>query len=441
MADPANPYASPTDPSASVEPASPRAPGKGSLAVIFLTVFIDLLGFGLVLPLLPLYGRQFAVDHSGLTLGLLMASFSAMQFVFAPLWGRLSDRIGRRPVLLVGLAGSVVFYALFGVATVYESLAGLFIARIGAGIAGATIPTAQAYIADSTTLEGRVKGMALIGAAFGLGFTFGPLLGFLAVADGQTTPGPWPGYAAAILSAFALALAIFKLPESLTPSSDSASRRVFDLSVLSEAVSTPSIGPLLLAMFVCVFSFANFETTLSLLIKDETGPFHLEFRQVCLTFAYIGITLTIAQGLIVRRLAKKVSEGTLATIGAVCEIVGFLLLGVASQGASYPMLYGSLTVIVTGFALLMPSLNSLVSRRTDPARQGGILGLGQSISALARILAPVIGIPMLHVSRTLPTWVATGLMLGGLGLVIAAARGGKDFVPANPTPDAGGGAA
>jgi DHA1 family tetracycline resistance protein-like MFS transporter len=163
MSEPAN------SPAASPAPGpAPRPPGRGSLLVIFLTVFIDLLGFGLVLPLLPLYGRQFAVDHSGLTLGLLMASFSAMQFVFAPLWGRLSDRIGRRPVLLVGLAGAVVFYTLFGLATVWESLVGLFIARIGAGIAGATIPTAQAYIADSTTLEGRVKGMALIGAAFGL---------------------------------------------------------------------------------------------------------------------------------------------------------------------------------------------------------------------------------------------------------------------------------
>ncbi len=152
-----------------------ESPRRGSLLVIFLTVFIDLLGFGMVLPLLPIYGKQF--DASFTTLGLLMASFSAMQFLFAPLWGRLSDRVGRRPVLLLGLAGSVVFYTLFGVATVYESLAGLFIARIGAGIAGATISTAQAYIADSTSLENRAKGMALIEAAFGLGFTFGPLLG------------------------------------------------------------------------------------------------------------------------------------------------------------------------------------------------------------------------------------------------------------------------
>src|SRR5690606_13404102 len=127
-------------------------------------------------------------------IGLLMASFSAMQFLFAPLWGRLSDRIGRRPVLLIGLAGSVVFYTLFGIATVMKNLALLFVARIGAGVAGATIPTAQAYIADTTSLETRAKGMALIGAAFGLGFTFGPLFGYLAVPSGQGDPGPGPGY-------------------------------------------------------------------------------------------------------------------------------------------------------------------------------------------------------------------------------------------------------
>src|SRR4029079_226112 len=142
-------------------------PRKASLLVIFLTAFIDLLGFGMVLPLLPIYADQFTVDQSGFVLGLLMASFSAMQFVLSPWWGRLSDRIGRRPVLMIGLAGSVVFYTLFGIATVMHSLVLLFVARIGAGISGATIATAQAYIADSTTLEKRPKGMALIGMAFG----------------------------------------------------------------------------------------------------------------------------------------------------------------------------------------------------------------------------------------------------------------------------------
>ncbi len=153
----------------------PKSPSRGSLFAIFLTVFIDLLGFGMVLPLLAVYAEAFAIESTGWVTGLLFGSFSIMQFVFAPVWGRISDSIGRRPVILIGLAGSTIFYATFGVAAAMHSLVGLFVARIGAGISGATISTAQAYIADSTTTENRTKGMALIGAAFGLGFTFGPL--------------------------------------------------------------------------------------------------------------------------------------------------------------------------------------------------------------------------------------------------------------------------
>ncbi len=401
--------------------------------MIFLTVFIDLLGFGMVIPLLPIYARQFATDESGVTIGLLMASFSVMQFLFAPVWGRLSDRIGRRPVLhdRTGRLGAVL-RGCSAVATVLKNLTVLFVARIGAGICGATIPTAQAYIADTTTLEGRAKGMALIGAAFGLGFTFGPLFGYLAVPSGHGDPGPGPGYAAAGLSAIALLLAIFKLPESLSAESQPAHRRLLDLASLRDALATPSIGALLLTLFVCIFAFANFETTLSMLLKgDESktqgSPFHFDFRQVCLTFAYIGFTLTLAQGLLVRRLAGRVPEGLMAGSGGVLEIVGFGMMIAAIDRASLPLLFVALTTVVVGFALMMPSINSLISRRSDPARQGGILGIGQSVSSLARILGPVVGIPLLARQNTLPYWVAAGLMSVGLLLVIVAARSGRDY--------------
>ena len=202
----------------------PSGPHRGSLLVIFLTVFIDLLGFGIVLPLLPIYGEQFASQHgftsaqTGWLIGLLMASFSAMQFFFLPMWGRLSDLFGRRPILLIGLLGSTVFYTIFGLATVWRSLVWLFVARIGAGIAGATISTAQAYIADTTTAENRTKGMALIGAAFALGFTLGPVIGAASLLVGTTGDvTPWPGYFAAGLSGMAFLLALWLLPESKTP--------------------------------------------------------------------------------------------------------------------------------------------------------------------------------------------------------------------------------
>jgi MFS family permease len=170
-------------------PRPARAPGKGSLLVLFLTVFVDLLGFGMVMPLLAIYADQFALDASGWSIGLLMASFSLMQFIFAPVWGMISDRIGRRPILMLGLAGSVVFYGIFAWASWVSSLTWLFVSRIGAGICGATIPTTQAYIADTTTPEKRSHGMALIGMAMGFGFTFGPLLGFLALPSGEGNPG------------------------------------------------------------------------------------------------------------------------------------------------------------------------------------------------------------------------------------------------------------
>ena len=422
-----------------------QSPHKASLVVIFLTVFIDLLGFGMVLPLLPIYAKDFAAQLGleeghpkiGLLIGLLMSSFSIMQFIFAPLWGRVSDRIGRRPVLLVGLAGSVVFYALFGVATILKSLPLLFVTRIGAGIAGATISTAQAYIADATTLANRARGMALIGAAFGLGFTFGPLFGFLAVPSGRGDPGPGPGYAAAALSAVALLLAWFKLPESLQPGNEAKARHWFDTRSLREALATPAIGLLLVTIFVCVFSFANLESTLSLMINSKEVGYEFDFRQVCLTYAFIGLVLTVVQGGIVRRLSTRVRESVLATSGVLVEIVGFLILARAATHPSLVLLLAGLGIVVTGFAFITPSLNSLLSRWSDPTRQGGVLGIGQSISALARILGPMAGVPLFE-SRALaeriglksaqaPLLLATGLMIFGLVLVAVASRRGRDY--------------
>lgn len=420
-------------------PPAPAEPHKGSLLVIFLTVFVDLLGFGMVLPLLPIYANQFATDKGGWQLGLLMASFSAMQFLFAPMWGRLSDRIGRRPVLMIGLGGSMAFYALFGVATLlavdpethWLAFPLLFASRIGAGIAGATISTAQAYIADSTSLERRPRGMALIGMAFGMGFTFGPLLGYLAVPERDAPPGPMPGFAASGLSLVALLLAVFLLPESLSKESESASRRIFDFEKLRSALATPSIGPLLVAIFVCVFSFANFETTLSLLIKggaDTPGsPFEFSWREICLTYAFIGLTLALVQGGVVRRLAGRISEGVLCAAGALIEIVGFVLMLAAVERDSVGMLFTALGVVVAGFSFMQPNLNSMLSRRSDPARQGGVLGIGQSVSSLARIFGSGFGIPLMKVDLDLPYYAAAGLMALGLMLVVFAARTGHDY--------------
>ncbi len=445
------------------------APRKGSLLVIFLTVFIDLLGFGIVLPLLPIYGKHFAAIHGlsqhqmGWVIGLLMSSFSAMQFFFLPVWGRLSDRYGRRPILLLGLTASTLFYFMFGLAAAWRSLAGLFVARIGAGIAGATISTAQAYIADTTSKETRAKGMALIGAAFALGFTLGPLLGASALlAGGEVALSPWPGYVASALSAAALLLAIFKLPESWRPGVGVAQRTLFDRTALVSALSTPSVGLLLLTSSVAVFSFANFESTLSLQIEHivqksgaqatgEGAPAagmlegvvqkvrswgyekQDDVVQIVVlgAFAYLGLVLTLAQGVLVRRLAGRMSEGAMAILGAATAIVGFVLLARAASDDSFTQLLWAMAIEVTGFAFVNPSLQSLISRRSDPAQQGGILGLGQSATSLARILGPVFGVRLFAQSAAWPYWAAAALMAIGLAMIVLSVRAGRDFAAAD----------
>lgn len=411
-------------------------PTTGSRLVIFLVVFIDLLGFGLVLPLLPVYAKAYSQDETGIQLGMLMASFSIMQFLFAPFWGKLSDRYGRRPILMVGLFGSVVFYSLFGFATTLDDsktiLILLFITRIGAGISGATISTAQAYIADTTTPKTRSKGMALIGMAFGAGFTFGPLLGMIALIGKDDTPGPWPGYVAAVLSACALCLAIFKLPESRTIDSASAAQKRFDLQAFKTAIGIPSIGLILLASFVCIFSFANFETTLSLLIKGNgnkiiSPPFQFSNIQICATYAFIGVMLSLVQGGVVRRVSGRFKDPSMATGGAMLQVIGFAVMLLAMNIANARILFVALAIVTTGFAFMQPSLLALLSRRSNPEQQGVIMGVGQSVSSLARIIGSGIGIPLLTIHLNLPYFVAIGLMTCGVLVIISAGRTGKDF--------------
>ena len=451
----------------------PERSNKTALFLVFATVCIDLLGFGLVLPLLPIYGKELIADLPGNSgpwvLGVLMCCFSMMQFLFSPLWGRLSDRIGRRPVLLISLAGSTLFYTLFGLASMWRSLTWMFVARIAAGISGATISTAQAYIADVTPPEKRTRGMALIGAAFGLGFTLGPLIGAAAIFISRDTGlSPWPGYAAAGLSAMALTLAIFKLPESLDRGTVGESHRHFDLGSLRAALAVPSIGLLLLTSFLSVFSLAGFEGTISLAIhagldrqtqsdvavadlpdRSQNAPPDAQAEaqtagessdaddwtlvvRLMLIFAYIGVIQTLVQGILVRRLADRVREVSLALTGAILCIIGFLLLtaAVASQGGGIALLMVGAAVKVSGIAFLFPAIQSLISRRSDPTKQGSILGAGESIAALARITGVVFGVRLFYRTPTLPFLASAALMCFALVLVVVAVRAGQDFVEA-----------
>jgi len=408
---------------------------KASLGVIFVTVFIDLLGFAIVLPLLPRYGEHFHAEH---LLGPLMASFSAMQFLFAPLWGRLSDRIGRRPVLIVGLAGSTISYFLFGYATSLGvdgkllglgALSWLFISRIGAGIAGATITTAQAYIADVTGPEKRAQGMALIGAAFGVGFTFGPLIGAAFVtSELGGPPSAAPGYVAGGLSAMALLFAIFALKESLSESSKPTGHHWFDLKSLKNAMSRPAVGIILLSIFITTFSFAKFETTLSLLTEN----LGLSQRYNFYVFAYVGFVLALSQGFLVRRLLPRVGEYRMVLAGALMAAAGLLMVGLSGMAESTALCVAGITISVIGISAVSPSLQALLSRGTSASEQGGILGLGQSLSAVARILGPWIGIALFRVDPLYPYIAAAAIMAIGFFLALQL----RQFAAGLPTADA-----
>ncbi|MBY0588763.1 MFS transporter [bacterium] len=361
------------------------------------------------MPLLPVYAK--VLGASGWVIGLLLSSFSAMQFLFAPLWGRLSDRIGRRPVLLVGLAGSVIFYALFGYASNLGLLTWMFLARIGAGISGATIATAQAFIADSTPPEKRTAGMAIVGAAFGAGFVFGPILGalclWLAPPSAETGITGLPGYLAAAFSMVALVLAIAILPESLQKGSRSAHRGWLGLSDLSRATSVPGVTSLLFVFFLATFAFAKFESTIALFGQKV---FQLNLGENFLLYAYFGFILVLAQGG-VRSLAKRLAPQSIGLMGTVLLLAGMVGLVASAHYSSKGYLYLAAVVLVTGFAFLTTSSQSLLSTRSRADEQGGILGLNQSFSALARILGPLLGNIAFSVQPTLPYAISAILMV------------------------------
>lgn len=424
-------------PAAPVEaPAPADRSRRSALLIVFLVVVIDLLGFGIVLPLLPRYARIFLAGDwlvagggdsplAGPIIGLLLASFSIMQFIFAPIWGRLSDRVGRKPILMLGLAGSVVFYALFGIASnigAEQQALGLslfFVARIGQGIAGATIATAQAVIADTTPPEKRSRGMALIGAAFGIGFTFGPLLGAASLVLLPNHLGA-PGFAAAGFSLLALLLGLRMLPETLRPDSNATHRRWLDWRGLQQALRTPAIGLLIIMFFLATFAFSNLEATLALATKDvlnygDKGNFVI--------FAYVGFMLILAQGGLYQMLARRgVPEMTFIASGLALLILGLGGLGATAvleheglleHGTLLALLLICMALAVVGFAFLTPSIQSLISRRSDPTKQGEILGINQSASALSRILGPLMGLSLYNLtpSHVLPYAVATALLI------------------------------
>ncbi|HEV2736833.1 MAG TPA: MFS transporter, partial [Longimicrobiaceae bacterium] len=340
---------------------------RSPLAVVFLTVFLDLVGFGIVIPLLPLYAERFGAGPVGVTW--LVAVYSLMQLLFAPWWGSLSDRVGRRPVLLVGLFGSAASYLLFGLA---GSLAMLFVGRALAGIMGANVGVAQAYIADVTAPEERARGMGLIGAAFGLGFILGPAIGGALSHFGHAVPF----FGAAALAAANGLLALFRLPESLPAERRSAhpagSGPRARLRALAAAAANPRLRPLYAASLLATLAIAAMEATLSLWADRRWG---LSPAEVAYLFAYVGAVAVLVQGALVGRLARRLGEHGLALAGALSLAAGLAAIPLASSAW---LLALALAAFAFGHGTLTPALSALVSRAAPGGEQGRLLGVSQS---------------------------------------------------------------
>ncbi|MDB5405862.1 MAG: tetracycline resistance efflux pump [Rhodospirillales bacterium] len=350
------------------------------MLVLFAIVLTDLIGFGLVVPLLPFYGTHYGASPAEVTQ--LMATYSLMQLFVAPIWGRLSDRYGRRPILLLSLAGSIVSYLWLGFA---DALWMLFAARAVQGACAGNIAAAQAYVADITTPETRAKGMGVIGAAFGFGFIIGPAVGgALAGPDPLNPMLTLPAFAGAGLSGLAFLGTLLFLEESLPAESRRSAARVGRLTAIAQALRRPDLRLLISLYFLIIFAFAGMETTFALWAKEQFGwgP-----SSVGYLFAYVGILGAVIQGGLIGRLTRRFGEERLLLAGTICLLLGMLGIPLASR---VPYLFVATGILSIGFAMAQPSIASLISRRAAAHEQGEVLGVSQSAGSLARVVGPLV---------------------------------------------------
>ena len=361
---------------------------RSPLVVIFTTVFIDLLGFGIVIPVLPYYAEGTSFNATPRTVGLLFASYSIMQLICAPWLGRLSDKYGRRPVLLISILGTGIGFLILGLATTVWML---FAGRILDGISGGNISTAQAYIADITPKEERAKGLGLIGAAFGLGFIFGPAIGGILSRWGIYVPFL---FAAALCFGNA-ALLYFTLPETITPDHParvSAGGR--GLGQLIKSLAQPRLGFVLTIYFLFVVAFSIMTTAFSLYTMFRFG---YDAQHTGYIFAYVGLIAVVIQGGLIGRLVKRFGEMPLVLVGALFfagSLFAVPFVGPQTGGLLALLIGGG--IFSMGNSLATPALTTLASKSVGPTDQGGVLGLLQSSGSLARAVGPSIAAFLIH---------------------------------------------
>lgn len=385
----------------------PARPTFAALAVVYVTVFLDLVGFGIILPQLPFFAERFGA--TGVWVGALMTSYSAAQLLGAPVLGRLSDRFGRRPAMLSSLVGSVGSLVLTGLAT---SLPVLLVGRSLAGLFGGSIAVAQAYVADTTRPEERSKYMGLLGASIGLGFVFGPAMGAGLSRFGFGAAA----LTAAGLGAVNLGVAAFKLPESHPPAARGQGRARMDLAALRSALAHPRLGRVLAATFLSTFAFVAMESTFALLGERR---FHLGAGGLGGIFTFVGVVMVVVQGGMVGRLSKRFGEVPLAVAGG---IISAAMLAALPYAPTLGTVMGVLGVLAASQGLLNPLLSTLLSRLASREEQGGTLGLGQSFSAAARGLGPITAGVLFDLGESLPYVAAGAVMLSAALLLPALSR-------------------
>ena len=374
------------------------------MPALILIVFIDLLGFGLIIPILPFYGLHFGASPGVVTL--LMASYSLMQFIAAPIIGSLSDQYGRRKVILISLVGTCAAYVVMAHA---DSLTMLFAARAFAGLFAGNIAAAQAYIADITTPENRARGMGLFGAAFGLGFIFGPIIGgVLAGSGGGEVNFQIAPLFAAGLSAVAAALTVLILKESKNSRSQNGSRRGW-FAPIRAAVRRADMKHLVCLFLLVMFVFAGLEATIALWAERQFswGPLKVGYL-----FAYVGVVAAVVQGGLIGPATRRWREARVVVLGLCGLVVGFALMPLAQD---MTVLLLATALLAGGFGLCNPALNSLISLRASADSQGAALGVAQSGASLARILGPAFAGGVFSIwGRHAPYLIGAVLLLVGI---------------------------
>ena len=401
------PYASPD---------TPGEPPKGALLAIFLIILVDFLGFGLIIPLLPFYVPDY--EHNPLKVTLIFSIFSICQFVGAPVLGALSDRYGRRPILIISQIGSAMGYVLLGIAstesfgfTPSQRLALVYASRVIDGFTGGNVSTAQAYISDVTTAQNRAKGMGLIGAAFGIGFCLGPFLGGVLGHYNRT----WPAYAAAGLAGLAALQTYLKLPEPARHRPTDA-KLWFHPTTFLPVLRRPIVAQLLWISFISMAAFVMMEATIGIFLARAFGwgdP-ELAARNTGLFFGYAGLVIVVVQGGLIGRLTRKVGEWPLAVLGPAMVAAGMALFSwLAIERALWVLLLAGL-VNAAGRSLQGPTVSSLLSKYSDPGEQGVVFGLFHGLSSLARVVGPIVA------GLTYPYWRNTG-QFWTAGVIVALA--------------------